>query len=145
MAISHTLQLTTAHTKSSQWTTSSPVLWYRLPTTDVPFPLRFPTVPVLQPQQFSANSHTIIFSTRLTPGWISLQHSRMWSLHKLRCCAINLPNYGLSLRTARKHRSSILPLLQAWLMQRLPNNAHCLQSYCLETVLLIEACLVVVA
>jgi hypothetical protein len=37
-------------------------------------------------------------------------------------CPINLANYNFSLRTARKHRSSIHPFLQAWLWQRLPRN-----------------------
>jgi hypothetical protein len=38
-ANSHTLQLTTAHSKSSQLAVSSPVFWQQLPTADVPLPL----------------------------------------------------------------------------------------------------------
>jgi hypothetical protein len=44
-----------------------------------------------QPQQFSANSYTItIFSARLTPGSISLHHSRRRSLPKRSSCPLNL-------------------------------------------------------
>jgi hypothetical protein len=41
IAISQTLQFSTAHKKSSQSVVSSEVLWYQLLTADVPFPLGF--------------------------------------------------------------------------------------------------------
>jgi hypothetical protein len=44
----------------------------------------FRTVPVPQPQHFSANSHTTtIFLRRFTPNRISLRHSTRRSVHKL--------------------------------------------------------------
>lgn len=35
-----------------------------------------------------------------------------------------------SLRSCRKHCSSVEPLLQAWLLQQLLSSSHCLQRYC---------------
>jgi hypothetical protein len=56
-----------------------------------------------------------------------------------------LPTYNFSARTSRKHRSSVLPLLQAWLLQILPSIGRCIQSYCRTTASRIVACSVVVA
>jgi hypothetical protein len=61
----------------------SPFHWWLLPTADVPFPLGFCTVLVLQSRQLLAHSHTTTtFSRRPTHYWISLRHSRRLSLHK---------------------------------------------------------------
>jgi hypothetical protein len=47
----HTLQFATARNESSLSAVSSPLLWYRLPTTDVPLRLDSRTVHLSQPQQ----------------------------------------------------------------------------------------------
>jgi hypothetical protein len=48
---------------------SSTVLWSRLPTVGVPFPLGSLTVPVQEPQQLLANSHTTTTFWRIILGF----------------------------------------------------------------------------
>jgi hypothetical protein len=68
IANSHTLQFTRACTKCSQSAMSSQVVvWYRLPTMDVPLPLFSRTIPVPQlPASHSNSSHGLNCSSSLT-------------------------------------------------------------------------------
>jgi hypothetical protein len=84
IANSHTLQFTTACTKSSHSAVSPPVVaWSRLPTADVPLPLRSQTIPVPQLPASHSNSSqglnrsgpvTHLLSNQVTPLHCTLLH-----------------------------------------------------------------------
>jgi hypothetical protein len=97
----------------------------------------------LSHSNFSANSHTTDASSRVALLNLSTPFKGVSS--QIEPCPINLSTYNSSARTARKHLSSALLLLQAWLLKRFYSNGRCLLRYYPATARGIFPCLVIVA